>query len=298
KAHPIQFEHEVLPVLTKVGCNQGACHGTPTGKNGFRLSLRGYNVSLDFETLARENGARRTNPLAPEASLILLKGTGLTPHEGGRRMGIDSVAYRVLRDWVAEGSRCDPADTPALVGLDVTPGPRPLDDPAHGPQLAARARSADGPPREVTRLARYGPTDPAIADVDAEGRVVKKKRGETTILVSFEHRVVAVPLIFREPVPGLTWVDPTPDNFIDEHIFAKLKLLRITPSELSGDAQFCRRVHLDVIGVVPTPEELVRFLEDRGPDKRARLIDALLERPEYVDFWALKWADRLGCNQR
>jgi hypothetical protein len=298
KAHPIQFEHEVLPVLTKLGCNQGACHGTPTGKNGFRLSLRGYNASLDFETLARENGARRTNPFAPEASLILLKGTGRTPHEGGRRMGIDSVGYRVLHDWVAEGLRSDPTETPALVGLAVTPAARLLDDPSRGQQLVVRARFADGSTRDVTRLARYGSTDPAIAGVDDEGRVVKKKRGETTILVSFEHRVVAVPLLFREPVPGLTWVDPTPNNFIDEHVFAKLKRLRITPSELTSDAQFCRRVYLDVIGLVPTPEELVRFLDDRSPDKRARLIDALLERPEYVDFWALKWADRLGCNQR
>jgi hypothetical protein len=298
KAHPIQFEHEVLPVLTKMGCNQGACHGTPTGKNGFRLSLRGYNAALDFETLARENGARRTNPLEPRASLILLKGTGLTPHEGGRRMGIDSVGYRVLHDWVAEGIRPDPADTPALVGLDVTPAARLLNDPSRGQQLVVRARFADGSTRDVTRLARYGSTDSAIAGVDDEGRVVKNKRGETTILVSFEHLVVAAPLVFREPVPGLTWVDPTPNNFIDEHVFAKLKLLRITPSELSNDAQFCRRVYLDVIGLVPTPEEVVRFLEDRGPDKRARLIDALLERPDHVDFWALKWADRLGCNQR
>jgi hypothetical protein len=298
KAHPIQFEHEVLPVLTKAGCNQGACHGTPTGKNGFRLSLRGYNAPVDFETLARENGGRRTNPLEPGASLILLKGTGLAPHEGGRRMGIDSALYRVLHDWVAEGVRPDPANTPALVGLEVTPAARLLDDPARGQQLVVRARFADGSTRDVTRLARYGSTDTAVAGVDDLGRVVKKKRGETTILVSFEHLVVAAPLIFREPVPGLTWVDPTPNNFIDEHVFAKLKLLRITPSELSDDAQFCRRVYLDVIGLVPTPEELVKFLEDRSPDKRARLIDALLERPEYVDFWALKWADRLGCNQR
>src|SRR5262249_10688094 len=163
KAHPIQFEHEVLPALTKVGCNQGACHGTPTGKNGFRLSLRGYNAALDFETLARENGARRTNPVQPEASLILLKGTGLTPHEGGRRMGIDSVAYRVLRDWVAGGARPDPADTPALAGLGVTPSARMLDDPSRGQQLVVQARFADGSTRDVTRLARYGSTDQAIA---------------------------------------------------------------------------------------------------------------------------------------
>ena len=298
KADPVQFVHDVLPALTRAGCNQGACHGTPAGKNGFRLSLRGYNPTLDFETLARENGTRRTNPLEPEASLILLKGTGRVPHEGGKRMGSESVSYRVLRDWVAEGVRPDPAGTPRLVGLVVTPAARILDEPARRQQLVVRARFADGSTRDVTHLARYSSTDTAIARVDDEGAVVKQKRGETTILVSFEHFVATSRLIFREPVPGLVWTDPPENNVIDRHVFAKLKLLRIPPSELSGDAMFCRRVYLDLIGLVPTPEELVRFLDDRRPDKRARLIDALLERPEYVDFWTLKWADRLGCNQR
>jgi len=298
KAFPIQFAHEVLPVLTKVGCNQGACHGTPTGKNGFRLSLRGYNPALDFVTMAREDGARRSNPFEPDASLILQKGTGRTPHEGGKRMGTDSLSYRVLRDWVAEGARPDAPNTHALVGLIVTPPARLLDLPSREQQLVVRARFADGSTRDVTRLARYGSTDTAVASVDDEGRVVKLKRGETAILISFENLVATCRLIFREPVPGLVWADPTESNFIDQHVFAKLKLLRIPPSELSNDAMFCRRVYLDVIGLVPTPEEAVTFLEDRHPDKRARLIGALLKRPEYVDFWALKWADRLGCNQR
>ena len=150
----------------------------------------------------------------------------------------------------------------------------------------------------MTRLARYSSTDPVIARVDEDGRVVKQRRGETTILVSYEHLVATSHLIFREPVPGLVWTDPPQNNFIDQHVFAKLKLLRIPPSELSGDAMFCRRIHLDLIGLVPTTDELNRFLEDPRADKRERLIDALLKRPEYVDFWTLKWADRLGCNQR
>jgi hypothetical protein len=298
KAHPIEFAHEVLPALTKAGCNQGACHGTPAGKNGFRLSLRGFNAAADFESLSRENGARRTNPFQPEASLILLKGTGRAPHEGGKRMGTDSVAYRVLHDWVAEGGRQDAKSTPALVGLVVTPPARILDDPSRAQQLVVRARFADGSTRDVTRLARYSTTDAAIAGVDDEGRVAKKKRGETTILVSYEHLVATSRLIFREPVPGLVWEGPPEHNFIDKHVFAKLKLLRIRPSALCSDATFCRRAFLDVTGIIPTPEEVVKFLDDRMPDKRSRLIDALLERPEYVDFWALKWADRLGCNQR
>src|SRR5439155_7502147 len=145
--------------------------------------------------------------------------------------------------------------------------------------LVVRARFADGSTRDVTRLARFSSTDTAVARVDDEGRVVKQKRGETTILVSFEHLVTTSRLVFREPVPGLVWVDPPVDNVIDKHVFAKLKLLRIPPSVLSDDAMFCRRVSLDLIGLVPTPEEVVRFLDDRRPDKRARLIDTLLKRP-------------------
>lgn len=296
--HPIQFGHEVLPALTKAGCNQGACHGTPTGKNGFRLSLRGYDAALDFTTLAREDGGRRSHPFKPETSLILLKGTGLIPHEGGRRMGTDSICYRVLRDWVAEGVRADSQESPPLVGLDVTPSARLLNDPAQEQQIVVRARFADGSSRDVTRLARYSSTDAEVACVDDEGRVVKRKRGETTILISFENLVATSRLTFREPVPGLVWVDPPEQNFIDQHVFAKLKLLCIPPSDLSDDAMFCRRVYLDVIGLIPTPEEVTQFIDDRNPAKRARLIDTLLDRPEHVDFWALKWADRLGCNQR
>lgn len=295
---PVGFVHEVLPALTKAGCNAGACHGTPTGKNGFRLSLRGFDPALDFVTLARENGTRRTNPFEPDASLILLKGTGRAPHEGGRRMGTESVIYRVLRDWVAEGARPDPANSPRLAGLDVTPSRRILDDPAREQQLVVRARFDDGSVGDVTRLARFSSTDAAIARVDDEGRVIKRKRGEATIMVSFGHLVATSRLIFREPVPGLVWVDPPRNNFIDQHVFDKLKLLRIPPSGLSDDAMFCRRIYLDLTGLVPTKDELLKFLKDPCADKRERLIDALLQRPEYIDFWALKWADRLGCNQR
>lgn len=292
------FVHEVLPALSKAGCNQGACHGTPTGKNGFRLSLRGYDPALDLQSLTREAGTRRVNPIDPDASLVLLKGTGTVPHEGGRRFGRGDLAYRILHEWIAEGLRPDAADTPALVALAVTPGDRILDDPARSQQLIARATFADGSERDVTDLARYGSTDEAVATVDEDGRVTRVRRGETTILVQFGHLLATSRLIFREPVPGLAWVDPPENNFIDTHVFAKLKLLSIPPSDLADDATFCRRVFLDLIGLPPTPEELRRFLDDPAADKRARLIDALLDRPEYVDHWALKWSDLLGCNQR
>lgn len=297
-SRPVAFVSEVLPALTKAGCNMGACHGTPTGKNGFRLSLRGYDPALDITTLARESGGRRTDPMAPDASLILLKGTGRVPHEGGPRLKPGGDLYTILRDWVAEGARPDPPQAARLVGLVVTPPARTLDAPAREQQLVVRARFADGSNRDVTRFARFGTTDAAVADVDEGGRVVKVARGEATILVSFEHLVATVRIQFQEPVPGLVWVDPPENNVIDRHVFAKLKRLRIPPSELSDDVEFCRRTYLDATGLIPSPEEVVAFLEDARPDKRARLIDDLLERPEYVDFWTLKWADRLGCNRR
>jgi hypothetical protein len=295
---PRSFRHDVLPALSKAGCNQGACHGTPTGKNGFRLSLRGYDAALDVATLTREVGTRRVNPMDPDASLILLKGTGAVPHEGGRRFTREDVTYRTLRDWVAEGLRPGPDDEATLVALDVFPADRVLDDPAKEQQIVVRARFSDGTERDVTDLSRFGSTDESVASVDGSGHVARLRRGEATVLVQFEHLVATTHLVFREPVEGLVWQDPPENNFVDTHVFAKLKLLRIPPSDLADDAAFCRRVFLDLIGLPPTPAELRAFLAEARPDKRSRLIDALMDRPEFVDHWALKWSDLLGCNQR
>ncbi|MDR3637702.1 MAG: DUF1549 and DUF1553 domain-containing protein [Isosphaeraceae bacterium] len=297
-AQPVRFEHEVLPALTKAGCNQGACHGTPTGKNGFRLILRGYDPELDFRTLTREADARRVDRLIPEASLILLKGSGAVTHQGGQRFTPLSLPYRILRDWVAEGLHSDPAGSPALDHIEVTPTARVLDAPARSQQLVVRAHFRDGSVRDVTRLARYAASDETLADVDSFGQARRKKRGEVTVLIHYESQVATSRLVFLEPVPGFAWTDPPANNFVDRHVFDKLKLLRIKPSDLCDDATFARRVFLDVIGVPPTPDELRAFLADHRAEKRSRLIDDLLKRPEYVDFWALKWSDRLGCNQR
>jgi hypothetical protein len=298
RSRPTDFVHEVLPALSKAGCNMGACHGTPTGKNGFRLSLRGYDPKLDYLSLAREAGARRVNRLEPGASLILKKGTGVVEHGGGRRLTTDDLPYRMLRDWIAEGLQPQPEDSPELASLEVLPRGRVLDHPADAQQLVVRAHFADGTTRDVTDLARYSSTDESIAQVDESGLVRKAKRGEATILVSLENLVVPSHLVFREPVPGLIWIDPPEYNFVDTHVFAKLKLLQIPPSDLTDDAAFLRRVSLDVTGLPPTPDEVRAFLRDESPGKRSRVIDELLASPEYTDFWAMKWADRLGCNQR
>src|SRR5579864_2597843 len=297
-ALPSQFEHEVLPALTKAGCNQGACHGTPSGKNGFRLSLRGYDPKLDYMTLTRELGTRRTNPIDPDSSLVLLKGSGAIDHQGGQRFTKPSLTYRIVRNWIAEGLRPEPGDSPALVRLEVTPALRVLDEPARHQQLAVRAHFADGTVRDVTRLARFSSSDEMVAQPDVFGSVKRVRRGEATILVNYESQIATSRLVFLEPVPGLVWNNPPENNFVDTHVFAKLKLLRVPPSDLADDATFLRRVYLDTLGLTPSPDEVRNFLRDPTPVKRVRLIDALLERPEFVDFWTLKWADRLGCNQR
>jgi hypothetical protein len=296
---PIGFEREVLPALSKAGCNQGACHGTPTGKAGFRLSLRGYNPVLDFMTLTREAGTRRVNPIEPEASLILLKGSGSLPHQGGQRFTPTSLPYRIVRDWIAEGLKPEPGSAPSVLRLEVRPAQRVLDAPAREQQLVVLAHDSDGTVRDVTRLARYSSSDETMATIDSFGLVRKKaRRGEATVLVHLGSQVATSRLVFLEPVRDFVWSDPPENNFIDRHVFAKLKLLRIAPSGLSDDATFARRVFLDTIGLPPTAVEVRAFLADARPDKRARLIDALLDRPEFVDFWTLKWSDRLGCNQR
>jgi hypothetical protein len=260
--------------------------------------LRGYDPALDFLTLTREVGQRRLDRFHPDESLVLRKGTGVVEHGGGRRFGPDDLTYRILRDWIAEGAPREPDDSTALVRLEVIPSRRVLEAPADSQQMVALAHFADGIVRDVTPLARFSTSDDAVARVEESGLVRKSKRGEVTVLVHFENSIGTSHLVFREPVPGLVWTDPPESGFVDTHVFAKLKLLQIPPSDLADDATFLRRVALDVTGLPPTPEQVRAFLADNRPDKRARKIDELLATPEYVDYWAMKWADRLGCNQR
>jgi hypothetical protein len=298
RADPVDFGTEVIPTLTKAGCNSGACHGTPTGKNGFRLSLRGYLPDDDYDHLTRDMDGRRLNRLEPDASLFLLKGSGAMAHEGGPRFARGSYLYRLLREWVADGARPATTTSPKLTGLEVFPAQRVLETNGGGQQLAVTAVFADGSRWDVTRLARFSVSDPEAATVSAEGHVNPRKMGEATVLVQFLAAVATARLTYLSEVPGFAWKAPVEQNFIDRHMFARQRLLRIQPSDRCTDDEFLRRVFLDVCGILPTADETRGFLADPASDKRARLIDALLERPEYVDFWTLKWADRLGCNNR
>jgi hypothetical protein len=297
QAASVSFRNEVMAVLSRSGCNQGTCHGNQNGKGGFKLSLRGDDPAFDYEALTREMLGRRTDPLRPADSLLLLKATAQVPHEGGKRFAVDSLEYSILQRWIADNRPTDPTDLPRLKRIEVTPAAQVLIEPADRVQLQVRATFHDGSTRDVTKLAAYDPAN-AVVSISTAGEAVKQRHGETTILVRYLDHRAAVQLAFVPERPGFTWQPVAPNNYIDEHIFAKLKTLRVQPSEVCSDSVFLRRAYLDLLGSVPTAEEARRFLNDASQDKRAQLIDRLLQRPEFADFWALKWSDVLRNEEK
>ena len=294
---PVSFRGTVIPALSQAGCNMGACHGTPTGKGGFRLSLRGYLPDQDFEVLSRDAAGRRINVLQPDSSLILRKPLGLVAHEGGIRFAYGSSAYTTLKTWIAEGARDDP-DAPAAVSLEILPGDRMLDGEADNQQIVALATYADGTSRDVTDLCYYDSSSPEIATVDPSGFVQFATPGEVAVIAHYLDLVANVRLTHLVPVPSFEPAPVPAGNIVDSAVFAKLNAMRIAPSETCTDDEFVRRAYLDAIGVLPSPEERERFLADPRPDRRAVLVDELLERPEFDDFWTLKFADILRANSR
>lgn len=296
---PISFRHEVIAAFNVAGCNMGACHGTPNGKNGFKLSLRGYDPDSDFVQLTRDMNGRRVNLLQPDLSLILLKGSGRVPHEGGQRFAVGSIWYEVIRQWIAQGMYNDDVRRlPRLERVEVIPGHRTIFWPGQSQQLAVLAYFSDGSRRDVTLLSVFSSSDESVAIVDRQGLVQFKQPGEVAILVRYLESMVTVRLAMLRPDSQFVWPDVPENNLVDRLVFAKLKRMQILPSELCTDAEFIRRVYLDVCGVLPSADEVRAFLDDRDPNKRSRLIDQILERPEYADFWTLKWADVLRVHRK
>jgi hypothetical protein len=298
KPQPVSFRNELIAALNVGGCNAGACHGTPSGKNGFKLSLRGYDPASDYVQLTRDVLGRRADRQHPEDSLILLKALGRVPHEGGQRYVPSSVAARAMHDWLAEGLRDDPASAPTVKTIEILPGARVLHQPARWQQLAVQAHFSDGSVRDVTRLTVFSSSDTGVAEVSNTGLIEFRQSGEVAILCRFLEELQTVRLTYLEPRKGFVWPNPTPNNYVDKLVFAKLKMLSLPPSDLCTDEEFVRRAYLDLCGVLPTPEEVRSFLADKSANKRAKLIDALLERPEYADFWTLKWSDVLRSNRK
>jgi len=292
------FENHVESVLSKQGCNTGPCHGAGSGKGGFRLTLRAYDPDLDYARLLYEGRGRRVVRIAPARSLLLKKPSLGVAHVGGLRLRRDTLEYRVLHEWIAAGAPGPKPNGPKIVGLEVYPADRTL-QPGAEQRLLVTARFSDGHTEDVTHWAKYSSNEESIAKVDESGRVKMRGVGETAISVWYLGRVAFARLRVPYQSDGAMewWSDGPSLHYIDRLILAKLAQLRLRPSSLCTDAEFVRRAYLDAIGTLPTPTETRAFLADRDPRKRAKLIDALLERPEYVDYWAYKWSDLLRVNR-
>jgi len=284
------FRAEVVPAMSRAGCNQGACHGSVTGKGGFKLSLRGEDPDTDHLSITREEHGRRVNRLTPESSLLLLKATAVVPHEGGRRLAPGSPDYHRLRAWIAAGH---PNTATQLASLAVTPSRAELVAPAERLRLSVRATFLDGQVRDVTPLCVFESSTPDVVGVAPDGTVTRRRFGEAAVLVRYMDAQSAVPVAFIPDRPAPDVASTSPTNLVDVHVYAKLRRLREVPSPPCDDATFLRRVFIDVLGIIPAADEARAFLADSRSDKRARLIDGVLARPEFADNWSQKWADLL-----
>jgi hypothetical protein len=299
KASHWSFSNHVQPLLTKTGCNSGACHGASAGKGGLKLTLRGYDPAADHAVLTRQALGRRVVPTDPAQSLLLQKPVMSIPHGGGMRFKPQSREYRVVKEWIAAGSPAPSTSEPRMTRLEVFPKEALL-RPAQAQQIVVRAVFSDGHTEDVTRWVKYGTSDDAVAGVDDEGRVTVKGHGEAAITLWYLNQVAFTRITspFANTVPPAAYEGQAQGTTIDALVVKKLRALRIPPSPRSSDTQFIRRAFLDTAGILPTPEEVERFTADTAPDKRARLVDALLERPEYVDYWTYKWSDLLLVSSR
>ena len=293
---PISFKTETLAALTKAGCNMGACHGSPSGKGGFRLSLRGYDAPLDILTLKTEVYGRRTNPMQPDESLLLKKPLMEVAHGGGQKLKRNDPVHTALRQWIAEGLKLDPAEEPDLLSIEIFPIKRVFQPQGTRQQTVVLGTFSDGIVRDVTALTVFSSSSESVAKVNEKGVVDKVGRGETAILGRYLDKMSTSFLTFLDDVPNFAWNNSPEYNFIDGKVNEKLKQLLILPSDLCTDEEFIRRATLDTCGRLPTIEESAAFLNNLSDNKRAALVDSLLDTPDHAAFFTLKWADVLRAN--
>ncbi len=292
-SRPISFKLDVMPVFMRSGCNSGGCHGAARGKDGFAISLFGFDPDGDYVRLTREIGFRRLNLAVPEESLLVQKAVGGVPHTGGKRFDAGSEYYNTLVGWIRDGAPADPGPVPAVESIELYP-PRAVLEGAEAKQpMIVRAKYADGADRDVTSLTHFYTNNDNSAPVDPSGVVKAANRGEAFVLARFETKTLGSQIIVLPA--GLQYAKPTepPANYIDELVGAKLDKLRILPGGLCSDEVFLRRATLDITGLMPTAAEYEEFMADASPDKRARLVDRLLGRKEFAEIWAMKWAELL-----
>ena len=294
---PVSFRNEVMPILTKARCNTGGCHGKAEGQNGFKLSIFGFDAQSDFESIVLESRGRRVTPLTPDQSLLYLKGSARVPHGGGRRVEPAGFRDRLLLRWISEGAKLDPdgSDVARVVSIEIEPADQILLA-GESQQIRVTAVDATGLRRDVTTEAEFESNAASISDVDERGLVQASEiPGAAAILVRYLGHVAVCRITL--PRPGVTFDRPAEHNFVDRLVWDRLTELGIEPSGLADDATFLRRVSLDTIGTLPTVAETRSFLADESPDKRVKLIDTLLNRDEYADYWTMKWLDILRADQ-
>jgi Protein of unknown function (DUF1549)/Protein of unknown function (DUF1553) len=290
----VDFERHVMGVFGRMGCNMGSCHGSFQGKGGLRLSLFGYAPDKDYFAVTRDNFGRRVNTVDPDNSLLLLKATGQVEHGGGVRFSKGSWQYQVLRQWIARGLPWTQGSGD-VAAITITPPELAFRKASESQTLQIQAKFADGSEADVTRFCDFRTNDDAVADI-ADGSTIRSVRpGSTAIVVSYRGHVLPVRVLVPMELPaGFAYPEVPAVNYIDREVFSRLRLLNMVPSELSADAEFFRRVTIDTIGQLPSPEDVRAFLADKSPDKRAKKIDQLLEHPLHAALWATKFCDITG----
>ena len=290
---PVSFKLDVMPIFLRAGCNSGACHGAARGKDGFRLSLFGFDPDGDHYRLCREFNGRRINLALPRESLLLEKAAGKVPHTGGKKIDESDEYYATLLRWLEADAPNDPPTVAQPTSVEIFPPSAVLDGKGEKQRLVVRAKYSDGTDRDVTHLALFLSNNDTVAKIDGDGTVTAGERGEAFVMARFATFTVGVPFISLPKGLDFKWPNPPEKNYIDGLVNAKLKSLRIEPCGLCDDSTFVRRVYLDICGRLPTPEEAARFLVSSLPNKRDLLVDELLERKEFADVWVMKWADLL-----
>ena len=293
RASEPSFRRDVMPLFFRAGCNSGTCHGSARGKDGFMLSLFGYDAKGDYERVVNEMIGRRVNIAVAEQSLLLLKATGAVPHTGGKLFSPGSDYYKTDLEWIEAGAPDDIGQIPSTVEVVLSRKCLMFEKPELGETLTVTAKASDGSTRDVTRLARFFSNNDSVARIDSDGRVTAVGPGDTNVFARFSRFTVGVEVIVLPPAAGFQWPDPVAVNFIDELVFDRLKKLRVAPSDLCDDETFLRRVSLDLIARPPTLAEYRDFMADTRSDKRAIKIDQLLDDDAFADFWTALWAEQL-----
>jgi WD40 repeat protein/mono/diheme cytochrome c family protein len=299
KPYRADFIRDVAPIVAQLGCNAGTCHGAKEGKNGFKLSLRGYDPEADLRALTDDLASRRVNVASPDDSLMLLKAVAEVPHEGGRRTTVDSKYYQILRQWIANGATLD-TNSAKVVKIQLFPQDPVVQTIGMRQQMRVVATFADGKTRDVTQEAfiESGNTDSATAEKG--GLITTLRRGEAPVLARYEGNYATTTLTVMGDRSGFVWKEPPAWGEIDKLVAAKWQRMKIEPSEVCTDLEFIRRIYLDLTGLPPSPDDIQAFLSDPHEMrvKRDEMIDKLIGSPEYVDFWANKWSDLLQCNSK